>query len=498
MTREPWDASDDAWDPQAGTDFFGAPRSKGGRSGSTGEFRILDESPEPADSGRARHRNPDRRGRTPSNVGSSAVAGVAGAVAARSSAIDRVPTPRAPSDRVAADSGPVGRGPAGRGPAGRATADGATADHAAFRAGGTAETKLVVSPPRPRAAPTGGRLAGLRRLLRRRWFAPSMTGGVVLCSVAFVTGITQFAGAACAAVPPPGRTLTGEATFFDGDVGNCSYPSLPDDDLYVALGPAEYSDAAACGGYLDVTGPSGSVRVKVVDQCPECAAGHVDLSREAFTRIADPEAGVVPITYSAVADPVVPKLSVRVKEGSSEFFLAILIDNHGNPLSKVEVGGESGFEALSRTSFNYWVADGGLGAGPFPVRVTDTAGRTATIPDVTLSPGSVQQSTVGLGGGTAVAAPTTKAAAAPSATRTSPANSGSPRAAAGRGSTSAGPPSGSSTSSAERSENDTEAAVTPDADASQEIAAAPAPSSSVAVPRAIDSTSESTGRNTCG
>jgi expansin (peptidoglycan-binding protein) len=354
---------------------------------------------------------------------------------------------------------------------------------------------------RQQAKPTSaGRLAGLRRLLRRRWFAPGLTGGAVLCSVAFVTGVAQFAGTACAAVPPAGVTTSGQATFFDGGVGNCSYPSLPADDLYVALGPDEYSDAAACGGYLNVTGPSGSVRVKIVDQCPECEAGHIDLSREAFSRIADPEAGLVPVTYSAAANPAVPgKLSVRVKEGSSEFWLAILIDNHGNPLTKVEVDGTE----LTRTSFNYWVAEGGLGGGPFSVRVTDNAGRTATIPDVTLSPGSVQQSAVALGGGTAVAAPTTKAAtpsSTPRSATSSPTVGNSTDSAADVPLVAAagGASTGASTGSTEQSENETDPVVTPKADASEQIAANPAPSSSVAVPRATESAAKSTGRNSCG
>ncbi|EXG79585.1 expansin EXLX1 family cellulose-binding protein [Cryptosporangium arvum] len=483
MTGPRWeDEPIDAWDP-ADTDFFGAPRSKGGN---TGEFRVVDGAS--ADSGRGKHRGSRRRG-----LGSSAVAGVAGAVAARS-AVDRQadqpeldrPVSAGPGFERAGSDRPRGFGSvAGEPRSFRSEPVASSFETADFRAGATAMTEVVP------AAKDGGRFAGLRRALRRRWFAPSVTGGVVLCSVAFVTGVTQFAGAACAAVPPAGVERSGEATFFDGGVGNCSFPSLPADDLYVALGPSEYSGAGACGSYLDVKGPSGSVRVKVVDQCPECEEGHIDLSREAFEQIADPEAGVVPITYSAVANPAVGKLSARVKEGSSEFFLSILIDNHGNPLTNVEVDGTD----LSRTTDNHWVADGGLGTGPFSVKVTDNAGRTATIPNVTLSPGSVQQSTVALGGGNAVSAPTTKAAAPASSSPASSPAADAPLAAAPRDATGE---SSAEDSSSSNEQNDTETAVTPDADASEEIAANPAPSSSVAVPRATESAAGSTGRNSCG
>ncbi|TQS43311.1 hypothetical protein FL583_20770 [Cryptosporangium phraense] len=350
-------------------------------------------------------------------------------------------------------------------------------------------------------------MAGLRRVLRRRWFAPGLAGGAVLGSVALVTGVAQFAGTACAAapvavhaaVPAPGTTVTGNATFFDGGVGNCSYPSLPADDLYVALGPSEYAGSAACGEYLDVTGPDGKVRVKVVDQCPECAAGHIDLSREAFAQIADPDAGDVPVTYTAVANPPVPgNLSVQVKDGSSEFWLALLVDNHGNPLTKVEVSSGGAFTALSRTTFNFWVAEGGLGAGPFSVRVTDNQGRTATIPDIGLNPGEVQQSDVAMGDGPVIApvAPTKSASASTSA---SPKPAGSSQTSDSASADSDDTPLAAGVpDSSTRAGSGSTTAATPDADASEELAANPVPSTSAATPRASESTAGSTGRNTCG
>jgi expansin (peptidoglycan-binding protein) len=281
------------------------------------------------------------------------------------------------------------------------------------------------------------RRRGMHFVARGHWLGPLVAGVGVLCSVALVTGISlQFAGAACAVVPRPNVVHQGTATFFDGGAnGNCSYPTAPADRLFVALSPDEYSDAAACGGYLDVTGPKGSVRVKVIDQCPECDVGHIDLSREAFTKIADPVAGVVPVSYRAVVNPAVPgRLSVRVKEGSSEFFLALLIDNHGNPLTRVEVTAPGhGTQALTRTDFNYWIFDAGLGAGPFTVRVTDQQGRTATLPGITLSPGQVQQTNVAMsGGGGSVVPPPVKPAPTTSKKAPTKRSTGTPRSSGGQ------------------------------------------------------------------
>jgi expansin (peptidoglycan-binding protein) len=197
------------------------------------------------------------------------------------------------------------------------------------------------------------------------------------------------------ALAQPARS--GQATLYElqSGGGNCSYPAPPAGNLYVALSPGEYAAAAACGGYLDVTGPKGTVRVKVVDQCPECKAGHIDLSRTAFARVADPGKGLVGVTYRPVADPRVGRpLSFRVKEGSSQWWLALLVIDHGNPLTSVEVKSTGGaWRKLARADFNYWIAESGAGQGPFSVRVTDTRGHRVTANGVRLSPGAIQRST---------------------------------------------------------------------------------------------------------
>lgn len=241
----------------------------------------------------------------------------------------------------------------------------------------------------------------------RRWVAAASVLGAVL-----VVALTwQLAGgAACAAVRA--AATSGKATFYDlaGGTGNCSMRA-PADDLYVALGPSEYRAAAACGGFLQVSGPKGSVRVKVVDQCPECEPGHVDLSRKAFARIADPVQGIVPVRYRPVVDPSGQgRLSVQVKDGSSRFWVALLVDGAGNPLRKVEARtGNGAFTALQQADFNFWIGEGGAGGGPFQVRVTDDQGHQVTAKGVALRPGVTQKTSArlyGAGAGSGAAAAT--------------------------------------------------------------------------------------------
>ncbi len=232
---------------------------------------------------------------------------------------------------------------------------------------------------------------------------------------------TADTGAAVAGTAVAGQT-TGEATHYllqTGD-GNCSYPGVGASQLYVALSPSEYGAAAACGSYLEVTGPNGSVKVQVVDQCPECAAGHIDLSEAAFAQIAQLSAGLVPVTYHTIVDPPLPApLSLRVKEGSSQYWLALLPIGSGNAITSVRVSSPTkGAQSLAHASYNYWLATSGMGPGPFTVQLTDSVGHQVTLTGISLSPGVVQStrtSMYGAGAPVAAAAPAPATTAPPSA-----------------------------------------------------------------------------------
>jgi hypothetical protein len=234
--------------------------------------------------------------------------------------------------------------------------------------------------------------------------AAAAAAAAVAFAVAFAVGISQAAGdRACAAVLSA-AALAGRAQQADVVAGiathyvlqslpNCSYPSPPANGLFVAMPPDEYASAAGCGGYLEVHGPDGSVRVEVIDQCPDCGSGHIDLSETAFSALAPLSAGLINVTYQHLVNPPLPgPISLRVKEGSSQYWLALLAMNTGNPLASAEVESEQGggWHDLAQASYNYWIAQSGAGPGPFTVRLTDTAGHVVTVHGITLNPGVVQ------------------------------------------------------------------------------------------------------------
>ena len=169
---------------------------------------------------------------------------------------------------------------------------------------------------------------------------------------------------------------SGEGTYYDADgSGNCSFDPSPDDLRVAAMNQTDYDGSAACGACAAVDGPDGSVTVRIVDRCPECAPGDIDLSAAAFGLIADPHAGRVPITWRYVPCDVSGPVRYRFKEGSNPYWTAIQVRNHRHAVASLEArpaGGE--WRALPRETYNYFIAESGLGGDPIDLRVTDVLG----------------------------------------------------------------------------------------------------------------------------
>jgi expansin len=184
----------------------------------------------------------------------------------------------------------------------------------------------------------------------------------------------------CAAPPGPAAVPLGEqqqgvATYYDADgSGNCSFDPSPSDLMIAAMNDAEYQGSAVCGACAEVNGPQGNVRVRIVDRCPECQKGHLDLSQQAFERIAPLVDGRVPIQWRLVSCEVSGPLSYRFKEGSSQWWTAVQVRNHRLPVVSVELGREGAWTPLKRESYNYFVAEQGAGPGKFRLRTHSSGG----------------------------------------------------------------------------------------------------------------------------
>jgi expansin len=175
----------------------------------------------------------------------------------------------------------------------------------------------------------------------------------------------------------PNPIHQGIATYYNanGD-GACMFGPSPNDLNVAALNAADYDNAAWCGAYLHVTGPKGEVTIRVVDLCPDCQAGQLDLSREAFAQIADLPLGRVSITWQLVSPAISGPIAYHFKDGSNQWWTAVQVRNHRNPVAKLEYLRDGGsWVPVGRTSYNYFVqTNPGMGPGPYTFRVTDIYG----------------------------------------------------------------------------------------------------------------------------
>ena len=153
------------------------------------------------------------------------------------------------------------------------------------------------------------------------------------------TGETGGGGSmACSDEP----SHTGQATYYttaDGS-GNCSFDPSPNDLMIGAMNATDYQASAACGGCVHLTGPNGAITIRIVDQCPECPQGNIDLSPTAFDGIAARSAGRVPITWNYVACSPTGSIQYEFKDGSKR-----VLDRRADPQLDVphrEVRGREG------------------------------------------------------------------------------------------------------------------------------------------------------------
>jgi expansin (peptidoglycan-binding protein) len=229
---------------------------------------------------------------------------------------------------------------------------------------------------------------------------------------------------------PPARAATGDeigcsgriawtgvtATFYDAITTNaCSLPVAPG-DLTAAVAEADFDGSAVCGRCARVTGPLGSVVVRITDYCPAssvCTAGHLDLSSAAFAAIANPIDGIAPISWETVACDDAGAIQFFFETSSNSYYGDLQLRNHRYGVGAVAVRVGTGWVDLPRQLDDHFV----LGSPdvptpfvpPFDFRVTDVHGDVVEADGIPFTTGveldsGVQMPTCPEPGGTAGAA----------------------------------------------------------------------------------------------
>ena len=177
---------------------------------------------------------------------------------------------------------------------------------------------------------------------------------------------------------PFGTVHSGIGTYYfeAHETGNCLFPPTPTTEMVAAMNETDYNNAALCGAYVQATGPKGTVVVRIVDRCPGCGPGHVDFSTEAFAAIADIPQGRVDITWRLVSPAISSPIQYHFKDGSNQWWTAVQIRNHRNPITKFEYWSGSSWISVPRYEWNHFVKENGMGPGPYTFRVTDYFGNT--------------------------------------------------------------------------------------------------------------------------
>ncbi|RLN64936.1 hypothetical protein BBJ28_00024071 [Nothophytophthora sp. Chile5] len=132
------------------------------------------------------------------------------------------------------------------------------------------------------------------------------------------------------------HAFSGDGTVYhlgDPSGGNCNFMSYPSDATtkYAALNNAQWDDTMNCGRCAQVTctdpqcsnAPQKSEVVYIVDQCPGCEAGDLDMSPDVFTAITGMKYTRLTIEWEFVDCPVEGPIEYCLKKGSNNFWTAI-------------------------------------------------------------------------------------------------------------------------------------------------------------------------------
>jgi expansin (peptidoglycan-binding protein) len=92
-------------------------------------------------------------------------------------------------------------------------------------------------------------------------------------------------------------TFSGDMTYFFPGLGACG-ENNGNNDAIVAVSPSVYNSGSACNRGITIHYNGRSANARIVDLCPSCATGSIDVSPSVFTNLVGSlDAGRVPVTW---------------------------------------------------------------------------------------------------------------------------------------------------------------------------------------------------------
>jgi expansin (peptidoglycan-binding protein) len=185
-----------------------------------------------------------------------------------------------------------------------------------------------------------------------------------------------------APAPPPAAAPaavehSGEAVFYDSKGSGACSLTFTHDAAVLSAPNVVYNKIEACGQCLEITGPGGTAVVEVVDRCNTCADDLLVINKPAFDKIAGTAShGREKIKWKQVPCGVTGSLELVIKKTSSAYWTAIQVRNHRLPVKGVALKKGDAWIEMTRSNDNYFVAEKGVGAGAFTIKITANDGQT--------------------------------------------------------------------------------------------------------------------------
>ncbi|KAF4028850.1 Lytic transglycosylase [Phytophthora infestans] len=144
--------------------------------------------------------------------------------------------------------------------------------------------------------------------------------------------------------------------------GNCNFMSWPDAAVtkYAALNAEQWEETMNCGRCAEVSCTDASCSgqseiVYIMDQCPGCAYGDLDLSPDVFESITGQSYTKLSIEWKFVDCPISNNVQYCLKTGSSGFWVAVQPTNCASGVKSLSINGQ---ETSVIDSAYYFLIDG--------------------------------------------------------------------------------------------------------------------------------------------
>ncbi|KAJ9116405.1 hypothetical protein QFC22_004847 [Naganishia vaughanmartiniae] len=135
----------------------------------------------------------------------------------------------------------------------------------------------------------------------------------------FSTVAIASVAALAVSASPVKRGFGGRATFYATGLGACGEVNT-DSDYIVALNSAQYGEGypgPECFKQIQISANGKTATATIMDQCPSCSYGELDLSPSLFNHFASPDDGVFQMTWDYVNSNNARAVEAAVEEPTS-------------------------------------------------------------------------------------------------------------------------------------------------------------------------------------